>query len=343
MLLHHEADDVQDGGVYLSSSGRPALNFALEERLLSKLEDGSRLLLLYQNEPSIVLGRFQNPWNECRTGLARREGINLYRRVSGGGTVVHGPGNLNFSFLSGSPDSRREENLFNIARVLDGLGIKLDVNNRCDLVARPVSYGGAEFKVSGSAFRKSGGRVMHHGTLLVSADTRQIERLLMSPPRQIELRGVQSLPSPVMNLTRLAPGIRVSTVVDALAAQWGAVSGPTMIYPQTFLNEPSFKSVVRKHESAAWVWRKTPNFRERFAYDNLPEDFPLELEIRDGRIYSAMFPGSKREITLQAKFLKDLDYQGHLILDAGKLDPPPWLGTLAKIVDGDWMVEMNPV
>jgi len=336
MLLHR--GDVQAGGVYLSSSVKPPLNFALEERLLSGLEDGKRLLLLYQNEPSIVLGRFQNPWNECRIGLARREGVSLYRRVSGGGTVVHGPGNLNFSFLSGSPDSRREENLLNIAGALGGLGLNLEVNSRCDLVARTASHGGAEFKVSGSAFRQSGGRAMHHGTLLVSADTRQIERLLMRPPRQLELRGVQSLSSPVMNLTRLAPEIRVSTVINALAAQGGAASGPTTIDPQAFLDEASFESLMKKHESAAWVWRKTPNFRERFAYDGLPDGFPLEFEIRDGRIFSAMFPNLKRGFTAQTEFLRDLDYQGHLILDAGKPDPPPWLNTLAKIVDGDWIV-----
>jgi len=325
------------GEVYVSSSSRPALNFALEEYLLSKLKDGGRLLLLYQNEPSIVLGRFQNPWNECRTGLARREGIGLYRRISGGGTVVHGPGNLNFSFLSGSPNPLRGEGLLDIVGALDGLGLRLGINSRYDLMVRLASHGGAEFKVSGSAFRQSGGRFMHHGTLLVSADTRQIKRLLMRPVRQLEISGVQSLPSPMMNLARLAPEIKVSTVVDALATRWGAAAGPTMIDPGDFLGEPDFKSAMRKHESAAWVWGKTPAFRERFAYIGFPESFPLELEIRDGRIFSAMFSNLKRDFTSQTEFLRGLDYQGHLILDAKGPDSPPWLETLAGIVDGDWM------
>jgi len=321
--------------VYVSLSRKPALNFALEERLLPELKDGDWLLLLYQNEPSIVVGRFQNPWNECRTGLARREGIGVYRRISGGGTVVHGPGNLNFAFLSGSPDLRREENLADIVAALNGLGPKLSINSRCDLVARSAPHGGAEFKVSGSAFRRSAGRAMHHGTLLVNADTLRIKRLLTRPPRQLKIRGVQSLPSPVMNLTGLAPGITISAVIDALATQWGAASGPTTIDPRTFLNEPIFKSALEKHESAAWVWRKTPPFRERFAYGKLPEGFPLELEIRDGRIFSAMFSDLKRGFTPQTEFLSGLDYQGDSILDAGESDSPPWLETLARIVDGD--------
>ena len=324
------------GGVYISSSGRPAFNFALEERLLSEVEDGDRLLLLYQNEPSIVVGRFQNPWNECRTGLARREGIGVYRRISGGGTVVHGPGNLNFSILSGSSNPRREENLDDIVAALDGLGLKLSINSRCDLIAKPASSGGAEFKVSGSAFRQSGGRAMHHGTLLVNADTRRIRRLLICPPRQLKIRGIESLPSPVMNLAQLAPGITVPAVMDALSTQWGAGAGPTTIDPRAFLGESGFESTLKLYESAAWVWHKTPAFRERFAYDALPAGFPLELEIRDGRIFSAVFPGLKRGFTPQTEFLKGLDYQGNLILDAGGPNSPLWLETLAGIIDGDW-------
>lgn len=300
--------------------------------MLFEVKDGSQLLFLYQNEPSIVLGRFQNPWNEFRVGLARREGIGVYRRISGGGTVVHGPGNLNFSILSGWPNLRREENLSKIVRAFDGL--RLNINSRYDLIAKTASHGEAEFKVSGSAFRQSGKRSMHHGTLLVNADTRQIKRLLMSPPRGLEFRGVRSLPSPIMNLSRLIPGITVLEAMDALARQWAA--DPIMIDARTFLGEPKFESALKRHESVDWVWHKTPAFRERFTYDDLPEDFPLELEIRDGRIFSALFSGSKRGFSLQTEFLKGLDYQGNLILNAGGSNPPSWLETLAEIVDGDW-------
>jgi len=324
------------GGVYASSSRKPALNFALEEHLLFELEDGDRLLLLYQNEPSIVVGRFQNPWNECRTGLARREGIGVYRRISGGGAVVHGPGNLNFSFLNGAPNPRREENLVDIVTALNGLGLKLSINSRYDLIAGSALHGGAEFKVSGSAFRQSGGRAMHHGTLLVNADTLRIKQLLMRPPRQLKIRGVQSLPSPVINITELVPEITISRVIDALAVQWGEAAGPPAIDPRTFLGGPIFESALKKHESTAWVWRKTPAFRELFAYENLPEGFPLELEIRDGRIFSAMFSDLKRGFTPQTEFLEGLDYQGDSILDAKRSNSPIWLETLARIVDGDW-------
>jgi len=324
------------GEIYTSLSRKPALNFALEECLLSKVEDGDRLLFFYQNEPCIVVGRFQNPWNECRTGLARREGIGVYRRISGGGTVVHGPGNLNFSILSGSPDLRREENLNDIVAALYGLGFELSINSRYDLIARPASYYGTEFKVSGSAFRQSGGRTMHHGTLLVNAGTQQIKRLLMRSPRGLEVRGVQSLPSPVMNLAQLMPEITVSMVIDALAAQWETEIGPITIDPLTFLGEPVFESALEKHESTTWIWRKTPAFRERFAYDGLPEGFPLELEIRSGRIFSAVFSGLTQGFTPETEFLNGLDYQGDVILDAGRPHLPIWLETLAKIVDGDW-------
>ena len=77
---------------YMSTSSDAAENLAVEETLLSSVSPGEEILFLCVNEPTVVIGRFQNPWRECRTGLARRDGVPLRRRVSGGGTVVHGPG-----------------------------------------------------------------------------------------------------------------------------------------------------------------------------------------------------------------------------------------------------------
>lgn len=66
-------------------------NLAFEEHLFTKVFPKSTIpiLLLWQNHPTVVIGRFQNPWLETNVKFARDNDINIARRISGGGTVYH--------------------------------------------------------------------------------------------------------------------------------------------------------------------------------------------------------------------------------------------------------------
>ena len=81
--------------LFISNYKNPLVNLAIENIIVTDIPKGAKALLIYKNDPSIVLGRFQNPWIECDIANIKRDNIHLVRRQSGGGTVYHDLGNIN--------------------------------------------------------------------------------------------------------------------------------------------------------------------------------------------------------------------------------------------------------
>ena len=329
--------------VYMSASHDVTVNLATEEWLLKDIPEGEEILFLYENNMAVVIGRSQNPWRECRTGLAKRRGIAIRRRISGGGTVVHGEGNLNYSIISGRRWPRKEVNLDRIIRALGTLGLRVQRNERCDLLVEPPDNPtGMSLKVGGSAFRLSSRSSMHHGTLLVNANLDMLRKLLHVPPRQIEAKGVRSTPSAVCNLADVSgavmPRLTVSDVVDALCREWGGTPFPDawgLIDEER--GESEYQNYIDRLASEEWIWGKTPDFRERFS--KLPElgNAVLEFEVRAGRIESIAIIENNGKPLGEIGALKGLTYQGSTILSSPGAAPERWVYALAGLVDGDFL------
>ena len=93
---------------------RPQHNLALEEYLCRMAaREGCEFFMLWQNEPSIIVGRFQNTLEEINADFVRERGIHVVRRNSGGGAVYHDLGNINYSFVMA--DREGEFNFGNIS------------------------------------------------------------------------------------------------------------------------------------------------------------------------------------------------------------------------------------
>ena len=156
--------------LFESKTTEPYYNLAIEQHLLEIVSEGNCVLYLWQNENTVVIGRNQNAWKECRTTLLEEEGGRLARRLSGG-AVFHDRGNLNFTFLLPTAEYDLERQIEVIRRACAALGVPVEKSGRNDLLAD-----GRKF--SGNAFYHHEGHSYHHGTMLVDVNMEKLRRYL---------------------------------------------------------------------------------------------------------------------------------------------------------------------
>ncbi len=209
---------IREWRFFLSDSVDPYNNLAIEKTLLDNTPAGCCTLYLWRNENTIVIGRNQNPWAECRCALLEQEGGHLARRLSGGGAVYHDVGNLNFTFLCAEEEMDVARNMQVIATACRLAGIDVTVSGRNDILAD-----GRKF--SGNAFYHAGGRAYHHGTLLIRTDTERMGRYLTPPKAKLEAKGVKSVRGRVVNLTELAPDLTPEAMARYMLAAAEQVFG----------------------------------------------------------------------------------------------------------------------
>ena len=216
--------------IYISRAHDPFLNLSIEHYLLQKSRPESKILFLYINAPCIVIGRNQNPWLEVNLDLLRKSknpehtsnlpNIELVRRRSGGGTVFHDCGNVNYSVICPPAIFTRDKHAEMVTKAIRTFNGRARVNERHDIVLDggsllPSSQRPPEsdmhrteyaamlppLKVSGSAYKMVRNRCLHHGTCLVaSPNLSSISKFLQSPARAfMKARGVDSVPSPMGN------------------------------------------------------------------------------------------------------------------------------------------------
>ena len=216
--------------IYQLLSSVPFVNLSIEQYLLQRTPEDSNVLFLYVNRPCVVVGRNQNPWLETNLKALQRvdtaetptRNVLYVRRHSGGGAVFHDEGNLNYSVICPRDVFTRDRHAEMVARALQKIGaVHAMVNERHDIVltqnpkdsARQKDATGIEdppeestpqaLKVSGSAFKLTRNRALHHGTcLLDSPNINNLGAFLRSPARPyIHAKGVGSVRSPVGNVS----------------------------------------------------------------------------------------------------------------------------------------------
>jgi lipoate-protein ligase A len=226
-------------------------NLALEECLLEQAAERGPVLFLWRSSGAVVIGKNQNPWREVNLPELQAAGLVLARRCSGGGTVFHDAGNLNYA-LALPRDTYDQDALFE--KLIQSF-------HRAGLPATRGPHHGLLVqgrKFSGSAFCIRRRAVLHHGTLLIRADLTRMQRVLTGG-LALSSRAIASHPMPVINLADVQPACDVERVVIAAYAPHATAAC------DDFLETLPWREKAERQRTWDWQFGQTPPFEVKLA------------------------------------------------------------------------------
>lgn len=276
---------IKETAVLITETTNPFENLALEEVLLMNLKDAQCILYLWQNEHTVVIGKNQNAWKECRIDRLNEEQGKLARRMSGGGAVYHDLGNLNFTFFLNQEDYDVAKQLSVIQKALKHFQVEAKLSGRNDLVVE-------DRKISGNAFYQSKGRCLQHGTLLVNVDKEKMNRYLNPSWEKLQSKGVASVQSRVANLNEFNSQITIQGLKQALEAALDEVyPAKRAAFEISEEMRQQWASVCVKYQSFDWRLGQRigfeKNVRRRFGWGEIEISMRLDRgRIKELNLYS---------------------------------------------------------
>ncbi|GAA5894836.1 putative lipoate--protein ligase [Sporobolomyces salmoneus] len=269
--------------IYVSDSNDPHFNLAFEDWLFRKTDPSERILYLYRNVPSVIIGRNQNPWKEINLSRLNELGIPFVRRKSGGGTVYHDLGNTNYCVFVPRLEFNRNTNAELVASALKRLDIPAYVNERNDICVE-------KFKMSRSlptSFKLVNHRAYHHGTMLIDAQLANLRGVLGTKKEGMITKGVASVPSPVRNLREWNDKIDHESFVENVSKEFAErynVSGEIKrIGEEEIEGNEYVRKTIEELKSWEWQYGNSPEF----THEITGNEMTISLRSRHGLITNA--------------------------------------------------------
>lgn len=248
---------MEEKRIFLTQETDIHFNLATEKYLIEDYNPDSTVLYLWKNNPVVVIGRYQNPWEECCLKALQKDNVCLARRCSGGGAVYQDLGNICFTIITPVKKANKENNFKLVLRALELMGIKAVLSGRNDVLVEGK-------KVSGSAFQTTCGRFCHHGTMLVSSDLTKLPTYLTPNQQKLESHGVKSVSSRVAKLTEFLPSattdLFASCLIKAFDEYYGEQCPVEVITKEKIADYPKIRQSFELFSSNQWNLGKSPTF-----------------------------------------------------------------------------------
>ena len=287
----------------------PYLNLATEEYLLKELHEDC--FMLWRNAPAIIVGKHQNTNSEINVSYVKENKIKVVRRLTGGGAVFHDLGNLNFTFIMGGKDHNKidfKRYTLPILEVLQKLGVDARFEGRNDL-----TIGGKKF--SGNAEYLYKERILHHGTLLFSADMPNLSQALNVNPLKYTDKSVKSVRSRVTNISEhLQQPLDIADFTDMLMQHILEMYDDAVRYEFTD-DDMQRITALREKKYATWDWNfgASPKYTfRRVTRTERGGNLEIVLDVHEGMIRDAKIYGDyfhKRDIEELEDALRNVEHE----------------------------------
>ncbi|KAM9993431.1 hypothetical protein ACTFIZ_011394 [Dictyostelium cf. discoideum] len=250
--------------IYKSTTNNALFNIATEDWLFKEFDLNKQTLYLWRNSPTVVIGRYQNPYKECHLQRMEEDNVVLARRYSGGGAVYHDLGNTNFTFLSPTADYSKDRNTNIIINSLSSIGISppIEASGRNDIIVQGK-------KVSGSAYKQSGPRSFHHGTIMINVNLDSLQKYLNPNKDKLKSKGITSVISRVLNMKTILPTMDHEMVCDSVIKEFCKMYGNDNVEVEELTVSdleriPSLKETYETLQKWDWRFGNSPEFEHQF-------------------------------------------------------------------------------
>ncbi len=276
------------------SQTNPHFNIAAEEYALKHFTDD--VVMLWQSTPSVIVGKHQNMVAEVNLNYTRENNIPVIRRISGGGTVYHDPGNLNYTLIKTEANSERliDFKKFStpVMEFMKTLNITTGFEGKNNLVLHGKKFSGN----SAHVFKN---RVMHHGTLLFNTKLDDLEKVIRPSKAKIEDRAIKSVRATVTNISpEIKPAITFNEFREKLTSFLIDYYHIHNIYQfsEKDISEIN-KLVTEKYATVQWNYGYSP----AYLFENRSGDLHLIIKVKKGIIEEIELTGAGQNMAEEFK------------------------------------------
>jgi lipoate-protein ligase A len=282
-----------------SQNCNPYYNLAAEEIFLKQSDED--FFMVWESEPSVIIGKHQNTLSEINYRFISDNKVKVARRLTGGGTVYHDRGNINFSFIrNGEPGRLVDFHSFiePVLLFLASHGVDSVQGPKHEIIA-------CNGKISGNAEHVYKNRVLHHGTLLFDTDLEMLRRSIVHIGGTFTGKAVQSNRSHVINMVQCLPQIMdISEFRSALFNYVKSFFNGKVHEPDVMVKAQIQRLADEKYRSWEWIYGWSPDYSFKNEWKNDRFTIYIGLEVHKGMIENCSLECTELSLYAAAGLIK---------------------------------------
>lgn len=293
-----------------SNLTNPTINLGYEEWIFDQLKPDESLFFLWQNQHSVIIGRNQNAYKECKVKQLLDSQGKLVRRSSGGGAVYHDLGNLNYTFILPNEMYDVSTQLEVIINALRHFGIEAKFVGRNDIEVNGL-------KVSGNAFVKKSTHHLHHGTLLYNTNMDNLFKYLNVSTITMKSKGVESNRKHVANLVDFNPNLTLKDLKKQLKQSFEKTYQAKL--KPIDMNIIHCQKIIEKYQSEEWQRNIIHEFDAKLHHNFSWGDIQAFFKVNEGIVVETRVLSDSLDpnfIDSLESSLKNVHYDGEAFLIA---------------------------